>query len=119
MESKVGIIPHRSDKPKQSLRDIGTCKQKLVSEYLLYFENFAYNDTFYSNNRKIFQHFETCKDLFTLHNGTVKPISLGIATIIFTLIQLPLDAVVDKFNKNTDKRFWLVTCENTHYIINR
>ena len=32
MESKVGIIPHRPDKPNQSLRDIGTCKQKRVSE---------------------------------------------------------------------------------------
>jgi hypothetical protein len=30
MESKLGI---------PSLRDIGTCKQKLASEYLLYFEN--------------------------------------------------------------------------------
>jgi hypothetical protein len=32
MENKVGIIPHRPDKPNQSLRDIGTCKQKRVSE---------------------------------------------------------------------------------------
>jgi hypothetical protein len=48
MEIKVGIIPHRPDKPKQSLRDIGTCKQQLVSEYLLYFD---------SNSRKIFQPF--------------------------------------------------------------
>jgi hypothetical protein len=32
MKSKVGIIPHRPDKPNQSLRDIGTCQQKRVSE---------------------------------------------------------------------------------------
>jgi hypothetical protein len=53
----MGIIPHRPDKPKQSLLDIETGKQKLVSEYLLYFENFAYNATLHSNSRKIFQPF--------------------------------------------------------------
>ena len=44
MESKVGI---------PSLRDIGTCKQTLASEYLLYFENSAYNAILYSNSRNI------------------------------------------------------------------
>ena len=39
MTSKVGIIPHRPGKPTPSLWDIGTCKQRLVSKYLLYFEN--------------------------------------------------------------------------------
>ena len=51
---------------KPSLWDIGTCKQKLVSEYLLYFENFAYNATFYSNIRNIFQCFETRKDILRI-----------------------------------------------------
>jgi hypothetical protein len=44
MESKLGI---------PSLRDIGTCKQKLASEYLLYFENSACNVILYSNSRNI------------------------------------------------------------------
>jgi hypothetical protein len=39
MESKVGIISHRPDKTNPSLWDIGTCKQKPVSENLLYIEN--------------------------------------------------------------------------------
>jgi hypothetical protein len=80
MECKVGFISHRPGKTKPSLWDIGTCKQKLVSEYLLYFENLAYNDTLYSNSRKIFQGFETCKDIFTLRNGTGKTNTIGIAT---------------------------------------
>jgi len=80
MESKVGIISHRPGKTKSPLWDIGTCKQKLVSEYLLYFENFVYNATFYSNSRNIFQCFETCKDIFTHHNGSGMLMSLVIAT---------------------------------------
>ena len=31
-----------------------------------------------------FSLFETCKDISTLHNGTGKTISLGIATVIYT-----------------------------------
>ena len=81
MESKVGIIPHRSDKPKQSLWDIGTCKQKLVSEYLLYFENFAYNATFYSNISIFFSVLKRVKTyyVFRRHNGTWMTIAIGIA----------------------------------------
>ena len=33
---------------------------------------------------KSFSLFETCKDISTLHNGTGKTISLGIATLIYT-----------------------------------
>jgi hypothetical protein len=59
MESKMGIISHKPCKTKSHL-----CKiLELVSEYLLYFENFAYNATFYSNIRNIFQCFETRKDI--------------------------------------------------------
>ena len=47
---------HGSD-GKQSgnsiMGDIGTCKQTLASEYLLYFENSAYNAILYSNSRNI------------------------------------------------------------------
>jgi len=77
MESKVGIISHRPGKTNPSLWDIGTCKQKPVSENLLYIENWAYNATLYSNSRNNFQRFETC---ISRHNGTGKIIGLGIAT---------------------------------------
>ena len=79
MESKVGIISHRPGKTKPSLWDVGTCRQKMVSASLLYFENLPYNANLYSNNRTIFQRFETCKDIFTRHSVTGKIISLGIA----------------------------------------
>ena len=75
----VGIISHRPGKTKPSLCDVGTCKQKMVSASLLYFENLPYNATLYSNNRTIFQRFDTCKDIFTRHNVKGKTISLGIA----------------------------------------
>jgi len=79
MESKVGIISHRPGKTKPSLWDVGTCKPKMVSASLLYFENLPHNATLYGNNRKIFQRFETCKDIFMCHNVTGQTIGLGIA----------------------------------------
>ena len=118
MESKVGIISHRQGKTRPYLWDIGTVKQKMVSASLLYFENLSYNDTLYSNNRKIFQRFETCKDIFTRHNGTGKTIGLGIATYSQPGdIQLPLDAVVDTFNiSDKETAFYLVVCKHPlHY----
>ena len=39
----------------------------------------AYNDTLYSNSRKICQRFEMYKDIYTLHNGTGKTNTIGIA----------------------------------------
>jgi hypothetical protein len=50
MESKLGIPP---------LRDIGTCKQKVASEYLLYFENSAYQvnnviDVYIQSSKSVF-----------------------------------------------------------------
>jgi hypothetical protein len=35
-------------------------------------EHFAYNATLYSNRRKIFQRFETCKYIFTLRKELIK-----------------------------------------------
>jgi hypothetical protein len=68
----------------------------MVSASLLYFENLPYNATLYSNTRKIFQRFETCKDIFTCHNVTGQTIGLGIAAysqrwdIIPTLLSIIL-----------------------------
>ena len=65
-----------------------------------------------------FSLFETCKDISILHNGTGKTISLGIATGIYTVtfsfhwMQSQTSLI------KIDKCFWLVKCENTHYIIN-
>jgi hypothetical protein len=39
----------------------------MVSISLLYFEKLTYNATLY-NNRKIFQRFETCQDIFMCHS---------------------------------------------------
>jgi hypothetical protein len=86
----------------------------MVSASLLYFENLPYNTTLYSNNRVIFQRFETCKDIFTRHNVTGKTISLGIAA--YSDIQLPLNAVVfDNTRKRKLLSAWLFV--TIHYII--
>jgi hypothetical protein len=49
----------------------------------LEFENLPYKVTHYSNNRKNFQRFETCEDIFKRHNVTGQTIGLGIQMLTF------------------------------------
>ena len=109
MDSKVGIISHRQGKTRPSLWDIGTCKPKIVSASLLYFENLSYNATLYSNNRKIFQRFETCKDICTRTMWQKRLWALALLHI-HRDIQLPLDAVIDTFNNIRQRNCFLPGC---------
>ena len=74
------LYPTSKVRPCHLCETLELVSKKIVSASLLYFENLSYNVSLYSNNRKIFQRFETCKDTITLHNETEKTIDLGIAT---------------------------------------
>ena len=68
---------------------------------------------------QIFQRFETCKDIFTLHNGTGQTHLWHWYWHIHRNIQLSFDTVVDKFNQTQTNAFdlWHVYV-NIYSIIN-
>jgi hypothetical protein len=56
---------------------------------------------------QIFQRFEMCKEIFTLHNGTGQTHLWHCYWHIHRNIQLSFDTVVDKFNKTQTNAFGL------------
>jgi hypothetical protein len=74
------LYPTGKVRPGHLCETLELVSKNFLSASLLYFENLSYNASLYSNNRKIFQRFETCKDTITRHNETEKTIDLGIAT---------------------------------------
>ena len=105
MESKVGIISHRPCKTKPSLWDIGT-KQKTNKKHIRISPSTATAERSISLLTRVTLWLERLSSLTLLH--------------IHRDIQLPLDAVVDKFNNTRQIKLLKIArlCVNTHYIIN-
>jgi len=118
MESKVGIISHRQGKARPYLWDIELVNKKLYPASLLYFENLSYNDTLYSNTRKIFQCFETCKDIFTRHNVAKKDYRPWHCYIFTETFSSHWMQSLTRLIYRTKKLLFAWLCVNIHYIIN-